>query len=206
MDGMKKTIKSDQKGFSMVELIVVVAMMFVVMVMAIIGTRTLVPNMRANNGVNQVIQMMRVARHKAISDRRTTTISFKTVTINSTSVSEVQLQQVPPAWVGGATVTLATVDLEGGAQYYVFPGLPDTPMGFGNSTAISFSNPANPAAAIPALQFLSDGSFGTGIGVPINGTVFLGIPGQPSTARAVTILGATGRVRPYHWDGTQWAE
>lgn len=206
MDGMKKVNRPAQQGFSMIELIVVVAMMFVVMVMAVISTKSLVPAMRANNGINQVIQMMRVARHTAIANRRVTTISFKTVTINSVAVSEVQLQQVPPASVGGPTITLATVDLEGGAQFYVFPGLPDTPMGFGNSTPISFSNPANPAAAIPALQFLSDGSFGTDIGIPINGTVFLGISGQPATARAVTILGSTGRVRPYHWDGAQWAE
>ncbi|HXN22053.1 MAG TPA: prepilin-type N-terminal cleavage/methylation domain-containing protein [Candidatus Dormibacteraeota bacterium] len=206
MHGIKKAKKPTQQGFSMVELIVVVAMMFIVMIMAVIGTRTLLPNMRANSGVNQVIQLIRVARHKAISERRITTVSFKTVTINSVQVSEVQLQQVPPAWVGGPTVTLATVDLEGGAQLYVFPGLPDTPMGFGNSTPVSFSNPANPAAAIPALQFLSDGSFGTSVGVPINGTVFLGIPGTPSTARAVTILGSTGRVRPYHWDGARWLE
>lgn len=206
MHRMKKTKRARQTGFSMIELIVVMAMMLVVMAMAIIGTRSLVPNMRADNGANQVIQMMRVARHSALADRRTTTISFKTVTINSKPVSEIQLQQVPPPSVGGPVVTLATVDLEGGAQFMVFPGLPDTPMGFGNSTPISFSNPTNPAAAIPALQFLSDGSFGTGIGIPINGTVFLGIPNQPSTARAVTILGATGRVRPYHWDGSQWAE
>lgn len=206
MQGMKRRSGPAQQGFSMVELIVVVAMMFVVMAIAILGTRSLVPAMRANNGVNQVIQMMRLARHKAISDRRTTTITFNTVTINFKQVAEVQLQEVPPASVGGAAVTIATVDLEGGAQFLVFPGLPDTPMGFGNSQAVSFTNPAKPSAAIPALQFLSDGSFGTGIGVPINGTVFLGIPGQSSTARAVTILGATGRVRPYHWDGAQWAE
>jgi hypothetical protein len=40
----------------------------------------------------------------------------------------------------------------------------------------------------------------------VNGTVFLGLPGLKGTARAVTILGATGRVRPYYWDGTKWSE
>jgi hypothetical protein len=42
--------------------------------------------------------------------------------------------------------------------------------------------------------------------VPVNGTVFVGVPGLPYTARAVTILGATGRIRSYHWNGTTWQE
>jgi hypothetical protein len=32
------------------------------------------------------------------------------------------------------------------------------------------------------------------------------IPGNNATARAVTILGATGRIRPYRWDGSAWRE
>jgi hypothetical protein len=30
------------------------------------------------------------------------------------------------------------------------------------------------------------------------------LPDHPETARAVTILGATGRVRGYRWTGTNW--
>ena len=48
--------------------------------------------------------------------------------------------------------------------------------------------------------------FVDGNGNPIDGTVFLGIPGLPGTARAVAVLGATGRIRQYHWDGNAWQE
>jgi len=56
------------------------------------------------------------------------------------------------------------------------------------------------------MQFTTNGSFVDSGNTLVNGTVFLGIPGNQSTARAVTILGGTGRVREYHWDGAQWQE
>jgi len=42
----------------------------------------------------------------------------------------------------------------------------------------------------------------------LNGTIFLGMNGQVSTARAVTIMGGTGRVRQYTWNGASigWRE
>ena len=56
------------------------------------------------------------------------------------------------------------------------------------------------------MKFTTSGAFIDGSNNFVNGTVFLGLNGQQLSARAVTILGATGRVREYHWDGTQWQE
>ena len=39
---------------------------------------------------------------------------------------------------------------------------------------------------------------------PVNGTVFIGVPGDMKTARAITILGSTGRVRTYSWTGVAY--
>jgi len=184
---MNKKNRSKQ-GFSMVELIIVIGVISVMTVLALPLVQNTVPSFRANAAMAQVVRMLRSARHSAISDRRITTISF-------IGNNQIQLLQIPPT--GGAPVPLDIPStLEGGGQFLVFATLPDTPMGFGKTAAVSF----------PATQFLSDGSFGTNVGVPVNGTVFIGIPGQPFTARAVTILGSTGRIRAYHWDGTQWQE
>jgi len=43
-------------------------------------------------------------------------------------------------------------------------------------------------------------------GDPANATITLGIPGQVSTANAVTILGATATIRQFRWDGSRWNE
>jgi hypothetical protein len=56
------------------------------------------------------------------------------------------------------------------------------------------------------MKFTTNGSFIDGGNTLINGTIFLGILGNDRTARAVSVLGATGRVRQYHWDGLQWVE
>ena len=54
---------------------------------------------------------------------------------------------------------------------------------------------------MPAFQ--SDGEFLDGATfLPINGTVYLGVTGQTSTARAVTVLGTTGRVRGWKSNGS----
>jgi hypothetical protein len=56
------------------------------------------------------------------------------------------------------------------------------------------------------MKFNSTGGFVDAGSNPINGTVFVGLTGRQDTARAVTVLGATGRVRQYHWTGSQWME
>jgi hypothetical protein len=54
------------------------------------------------------------------------------------------------------------------------------------------------------MMFQSDGTFTDGNGNPISGTLFIGVPRLPSTARAVTILGNTGRIKAYRSVGAGW--
>ncbi len=95
------------------------------------------------------------------------------------------------------------VTLEGTAQYMTFAGVADTPMVFGNGAAILIGGVAG---GPPLMKFTTTGAFINAAGNPINGTIFMGMTGVSSTARAVTILGATGRVRPYFWNGAKWFE
>jgi hypothetical protein len=83
-------------------------------------------------------------------------------------------------------------------------GMPDTPDAYGNANPIEFESVAN--GPVGGMVFQSDGEFLDGATfLPINGTVFLGITGQQSTARAVTVLGTTGRVRGWKSTGaTAW--
>ena len=79
-------------------------------------------------------------------------------------------------------------------------------MAFGNTAAVYIGNTSG---GPPIMQFNPTGTFTDNTGTAIlNGSVFLGIPGQASTARAVTIMGGTGRVRQYTWNGASigWRE
>ena len=55
------------------------------------------------------------------------------------------------------------------------------------------------------MLFQSDGELVDGATFqPINGTVFLGFPGKNTSARAITVLGGTGRVRGWKGTGANW--
>jgi prepilin-type N-terminal cleavage/methylation domain-containing protein len=187
----------DRRGYSLIELVVVLACIGIISGFLFIKIQNVLPMFKSNSAMDQVIQQVRVARNTAIADRRAVIVNI------SAAAGTMQLQQVPPN--GGAPVTLWTVPLTG-AQFCQIPGLPDTPMGFGNSQPVNFVNANNPGAVVAVTEFLSDGSFGGAVGVPVNGTIFMCVPGNNGTARAVTILGATGRIRPYRWNGSAWQE
>lgn len=180
-------------GFTVLEVVVVVAILFIVIAVAVPQIKSLLPAMRANAAMNQVAAQMRVARDMAITQRRNVQVLFP-------GPNQIQLQRFEQP--GGIT-PFAPVSFEGGAQFVVFTDLPDTPSGFGNTGPIVFGEIVDGPAT---MQFLSDGTFADPDGQPLNGSIFVGIPDQPATARAVTILGATGRVRQYHWNGSGWVE
>jgi len=192
---MKKHVSERQRGFSLLEALVAISIIMIVSGMAIFNFSSVIPNHKANSAMDQVLSQLRSARAKAIAHRCEVQIQF--VGTNQLTISELWLKGNPPA--------PTTVSFEGGATFMVFPGLPDipAPYNFGNSGPIFFGGSSTPP---PIMKFTTNGSFIDGGNALMNGTVFLGIPGNPQTARAVSILGATGRVRQYHYDGTQWQE
>jgi Tfp pilus assembly protein FimT len=199
MSGLRNTSGSarNEAGFSLMEILVVVAVTIIISGIAIFTGQNYLPTFRANAAMGQVIQQMRLARSTAVSDRRAIIVNI------SAAAGTMQLQQVPPN--GGIPVTLSTVTLAG-AQFCLAPGVPDTPMAFGNSQPVNFVNATVPGAVVTATEFLSDGTFGQAVGIPVNGSIFICVPGKKDGVRAVTILGTTGRVRPYRWITNSWQE
>lgn len=190
---MRQHRKRSQLGFSILEALVVIGIISIIFAMAIISFGNMTPNAKANSAVAQMLYRLRSAREQAISHRREVQVQF--VGTNQLTITEL--------WLAGTPPPPTTYTFEGGATYVLLPGIPDTPMAFGNGSAIYFQNAATPP---PIMKFTTNGSFIDGGNTLVNGTVFLGIPGKNQSARAVTILGATGRVREYHYDGTQWQE
>ena len=58
----------------------------------------------------------------------------------------------------------------------------------------------------PSRMFTSEGSFVNQQGDFLNGTLFLAIPGDPLSARAITIFGPTALIRSWRWNGREWVE
>ena len=181
--------KRHYDGFSLVEANLAILVIFIIAGAALINSAGILPGMRANTAMHQMVAQLRNGREIAMAQRRNVDIVF---------LGDNQIRLVRRDMPSGTT-ELSTVTLEGRMEFQLVDGLPDTPDSFGNGSALDFSGAAS-------LTYLSDGTLVDGEGNPVNGSVFMGQPGHPETARAVTILGATGRVRGYRWTGTSWIQ
>jgi prepilin-type N-terminal cleavage/methylation domain-containing protein len=186
------------RGFSMIETLTVIAITLIIAAMAVPKLQPMIQEQRANAGVNQVVGQLRQAREFSISQRRGVQVVFDTGAQTVTLIEKNSLVNG-----AGPDVVLSTLALEGTVIFTTFPGVPDTPDNFGNAGAVEFEGIVG--GPTTGMMFLSDGTFvDMGTGVPINGSVFMGVSKIDTSARAVTILGATGRVRPYRSTPFGW--
>jgi prepilin-type N-terminal cleavage/methylation domain-containing protein len=176
-----------QRGFTLPEVMLAIAIMSIVMAMSVAGMSRAIPDTRAGAASQSVLHTLTIARESALTQRLAVEIRFTGT--NTLIVTRLNAD--------GTTTELVRTVLEGGVQFVRFPGLPDTPDGFGNRAALDFDNAAR-------LLFQPDGMLTDGGDVPVDGSVFLGLPGNAGTARAVTVFGPTGRVASYRWNGTAW--
>jgi prepilin-type N-terminal cleavage/methylation domain-containing protein len=183
---------SAAQGFSMVEVLMVIAIIGVLGGAAAVVTPRMVGQSKADSAVTTALMTLRLVQERAVGERRNFDVVF-------TEPNRIQVYRVavPPAT--GRTL-MNDVRLETGQQFMQFAGLADTPDEFGDAGPLAFG-------VTPTTTFTSEGSFVDSSGDVVNGTIFLGHVGQdPTTARAITIFGATGLVRAWRWDGRRWTE
>lgn len=194
----ERQARNGSRGHSLIEVMIVVVIILVISGISLIKLNPTLQQYHANAGMDQVKAALRQAREIAISNRRSIQVQFVLNPPLQTPGEYVILtQQNQPA----GTTVLLTMPIENSDLFQTFGGQPDTPDGFGNGSGIFFGGLNG---GPPTMEFQSDGEFTDGNGNFINGTVFLGVTGQPSTARAITVLGTTGRVRSYSISGTTW--
>ncbi|HEY7497189.1 MAG TPA: prepilin-type N-terminal cleavage/methylation domain-containing protein [Vicinamibacterales bacterium] len=190
----RRTLRDDA-GFTLLEIMVVVALMGVLAAMAIMVSPSFTQTARADSGIAQVLDAIRSAREVAISQRRNVQLRF----IGNNAIQTVRVEIGANGQVTGTTV-LRTVELENRMRFDLDADVPDdTPDGFGRTGAISFG-------ASPTRMFTSEGTFVNATGDVLNGTAFMLIPNQENSARAITIMGATALIRAYRWNGREWVE
>ncbi len=179
-----------QRGFSLLELVMTLAIAVTIAGIALANLQNSVKHSKADGGLEQAAAALQSARELSISQRRNMELEFL-----GTNAIQIIRVEVP----GPGTTALRTIQLEGQVEFTLTAGVPDTPDLFGNAAAVALG------AAVPAM-FTTDGSFIDANGDVLNGTLFLGVPGDPLSARAISIFGPTGAMRLWEWNGETWTE
>lgn len=176
-------------GVSLIELLITIAVFAIVSGMAATIMINVMPSVHADSSMELLVSTLQQAHQAAISQRRNFLVTFI-----GTNEIKVQREELPP---GSGTLTTISDNLLGnGVTYTLLTGVPDTPDGFGNSLAITFAS--------SQIVFMSDGTAMNTSNQIMNGTVFMAIGKNPDTARAVTVMGATSRVKGYRYNGSAW--
>jgi Tfp pilus assembly protein FimT len=181
------------EGYSLVELLMTVAIIMVIGGMAAGVSASFVNRSRADGAVQSFMTVLDVARTRAIAERRDFLVTFQ-----MPNQILVQRREVVNGVPTGLT-TISNVTLDNQLIYKKYTSLPDTPDMFGNGSAIDFDGTG-------PIAFTSDGSLVDSAGDLSNGTILLGTSSNANTeaARAVTVMGATGLIKSFAWGKTQW--
>jgi prepilin-type N-terminal cleavage/methylation domain-containing protein len=189
-----------QRGFSLLELMIVVSISLILAVVAGLTFGPVIRQQHVDTAYNTTLMALRRAHDQAAADMRIYTVTFQGPTPG------------PPAVGGTITVTqdiigalpIYTATLPPDVTFHAEPGIPTsptvvptTPDGFG-AGAVPFDFDQALGGGSNTIYFYPDGTAqdnGPNGGNINNGVVYLGIPGQLPTCRAISMWGYTGRIR-----------
>jgi len=150
---MRRT-RNQKNGFSLLEAVVVIGLMMVMMGYAIFNSTNMMPNYKADTAQDVVVSTLRQARQTGITHRRDVQVWIDQTFTGTDKVQHVNYQVV--AISGDQPQPLVSVGLPPGSQMVLEPGVPDTPMGFGNNAAVYIGNVGG---GPPVMKFRSTGAF-----------------------------------------------
>jgi prepilin-type N-terminal cleavage/methylation domain-containing protein len=177
---------SNVAGFTLLEVMIVILLGAIVSAVAMVQMRTTITMLDADAAANLVVSQLNFARQTAIDDRRNVLVEF----LHSNEIKVTRNES------GGGTTVLSDVTLPTPYSFGLPTGVSDTPDAFGNSAAVYFNGGTSGT-------FLSDETFVDGANVLLNGSAFT-IASTNGTARAITLTGATGKVKLYWVSGSSW--
>jgi Tfp pilus assembly protein FimT len=186
---LRKDRKLDrsESGISLVELLIVV---IVGLILSGIGVLSFVRSRESahlNSALQLTVNQLRMARQEAMDKR----LQYIVTLLPPRSI------QTQWSATGIAATTERTISLPSDVQFSAEPGLPglgSTPDGFGAGTlAIDFCQATGGGGT--QILFNPDGTAMDAAGNPNDGVVYLALPGNLASSRAITLFGATGRLK-----------
>ncbi len=194
------------RGFSLLEMMIVICVLMIVGGISFMALQPALRDAKANQAFESALMPLRVARQRAIAERKQYIVCFGLAApagaltpMGAPTAQSVQIFR----WDAGTALSAATqvtaVTLPQDIQFQTLPGLPNgaatVPDGFGNgATPIDFDQ-AVAGAIKNQVMFMPDGSAHDVNGNLNSGIVYVARNGDLYSSRAVTLYGATGRIR-----------
>lgn len=184
----------------MLEMAIAVTASMILVAAADVTLQPVLQQQRVNDAYNLTVTSLRRARDQAAADMRIYTVTFTAPVSGVNGGTITVTQDIPTAPV------LFTETLPRDVTYHIEPGIPTsptvaptTPDGFGTGANVFDFDQVNGGGS-NTIYFYPDGSAqdnGPNGGNINNGVVYLGVPGQLATCRAISLWGYTGRIRGY---------
>jgi prepilin-type N-terminal cleavage/methylation domain-containing protein len=177
------------RGFSLIEMMSVVTIILIVTGIAVTGIQPALKYSRVNNAYNLTLAAIRQTRDYSVAQRQQYSVTFS----NAVAPNTITITQV------GSGNVVATYQLPTDVTFTVVNGIPTAanavPDGFGaGATAIDFDQ-GIAGGVQTVIYFMPDGTAQDLNGNLNNGVLYIARAGELYSSHAITVWGATGRLR-----------
>jgi Tfp pilus assembly protein FimT len=193
------------RGFSLLEMMIVICVLMIVGGISFMALQPALRDAKVNQAFESAMMPLRVARQRAIAERKQYIVCYGiappagalTPIVPTAQSIQTFRWDVGTALSAATQVTAVTLPMD--INFQVLAGLPNAPAtvpdGFGNATTALDFDQAVAGAINNQVMFMPDGSAHDVNGNLNSGILYLARNGDLYSSRAVTLYGATGRIR-----------
>jgi prepilin-type N-terminal cleavage/methylation domain-containing protein len=198
--------ESGSAGFSLLELMIVLALFLVVAGIGFMALQPSLKDARAHHGYEDVLMQLRMARQRAISERKQYIVCFGAAApagaltpMGAPTAQSIQMFRWDAGTALSAAAQISANTLPSDVQFQALAGLPNNPTtvpdGFGTGTVAIDFDQGVAGGNKQQVMFMPDGSAHDINGSWNNGIIYIGRATDLYSSRAVTLYGSTGRIR-----------
>lgn len=188
---LKRGRKRSLRGFTIIEMLIVIAIGLTVSAMAYVLLLNSLNATKSDSALQMTLGQIRQVREQAIDERHMYRLTFtapRTIQTDRIDVDPVTKARTP--------VFIGKIELPQAISFAIVSGTPtaNTPNGLGSAnTAVDLS--VNNSTGINQVYFQADGRVLDSLNRVADGIVYMSRAGDVTSTRAVTVFGATGRVK-----------